>query len=165
MYTLHITGTESEVKDYERKFEGGQWLPFGETATLEDSTNKADPVSHHNRYTPVCMKTNVHVYFMLLSSSQAQKQKLEKDLGGRRMNQAQSLGSKVEENRQFQRLQRRRRKVPKANTCIMPTLLYCKWIFKRVLKVLCTQGWCLPYWKYLARSWQDSQDVPRSNKK
>ena len=56
MYTLHITGTESEVKDYERKFEGGQWLPFGETATLEDSTNKADPVSHHNRYTPVCMK-------------------------------------------------------------------------------------------------------------
>ena len=45
MYTLHITGTESEMKDYERKFEGGQWLPFGETATLEDSTNKADPVS------------------------------------------------------------------------------------------------------------------------
>ena len=43
--SLHITGTESEMKDYERKFEGGQWLPFGETATLEDSTNKADPVS------------------------------------------------------------------------------------------------------------------------
>ena len=36
-------GTETEMKNYEKKFEDGQWLPFDKA--IEDATNRVVPVN------------------------------------------------------------------------------------------------------------------------
>ena len=40
---MFYAGMETEMKDYEKKFEDGHWLPFEKV--LEDTTNRVVPVS------------------------------------------------------------------------------------------------------------------------
>ena len=41
-FDMLYIGTETEMKNYEKKFEDGQWLPFDKA--IEDATNRVVPV-------------------------------------------------------------------------------------------------------------------------
>ena len=42
-FDMLYIGTETEMKNYEKKFEDGQWLPFDKA--IEDATNRVVPVN------------------------------------------------------------------------------------------------------------------------
>ena len=42
-FNMFYADTKTEMKDYEKKFEDGHWLPFEKV--LEDTTNRAVPAS------------------------------------------------------------------------------------------------------------------------
>ena len=61
-------GTETEMKDYEKMFEDGQWLPFDKV--LEDAINRVVPVNANagtvcafpSNYMYLCVYISLRVY-------------------------------------------------------------------------------------------------------
>ena len=57
-FDMLYIGTETEMKNYEKKFEDGQWLPFDKA--IEDATNRVVPVNTNAGI--VCVFLSNYIY-------------------------------------------------------------------------------------------------------